>query len=349
LEVCVPLAEIFNKTEVEVLEDKATGVNLVDRFITGESGSVYRFDRLVLAVGSETTYYDTPGLKELAFGFKTIEEALKLKRHLHEVMAEANQKQDRENTVSAAHVVVVGGGASGTELAAELAIYLKKLVGEHEIDPAMVTVELVQSPNRLVPNLPEDVSEKIERKIREVGVNVFLNRRLVKEEVESVFLKDMEMKTKTVVWTAGVKPNGLFGQISGLKLAENGQVEVDRGCKAMGVHGVYVVGDGAKTKYTGMAQTALNDGKNVALRIASNIQGKEIPAYKEREPIYAIPVGPNWAAVVIGRWKIYGKLGWILRRLLDLWVFWQLLPPKKAWRAFKSGEVLCESCPVCGG
>jgi NADH dehydrogenase len=347
LEVCIPLAEIFEGIDVEIVRDQIQGISIKDRRVFGSSGSVYGFDQLVIAAGSETTYYDTPGLKDLAFGFKSIDEALRLKRHLHEMVGEAAKQTAKEEMVKLAEVVVVGGGASGTELAAELAGYMDRLCHEHKLDPSLVTVELIQSPGRLVPDLPVRVSEKIEEKVRSLGVNVLVNRRLVKEEVETVFLKDRELKAKTLVWTAGVKGNSLIVQTKGLQLNEKGQVVVDHGLKAKSLNGIYVVGDAAATAYSGMAQTALYDGRFVADRIIARYTNGEVPKYSPRPPIYAIPAGPGWAAVVIGKRQIYGKLGWVVRRLLDLWVFKQILPWAKAWVAFKEGERLCESCEVC--
>lgn len=346
LEVCILLEEIFKGTRVRVVEDSISSVNTREQYVAGDLGSVYPYDYLVLALGSETTYYDTPGLPELSFGFKSIEEALKLKRHLHESFAScvaANKDEALCNT----HLVVVGGGASGTEVAAELAIYADSLAKKHGIDPTLVTVELIQSPSHLVPMLPDDVTNRIEARIRSLGVNVYVNRRLIKEEVSEVFLKDMRLNAKTVIWTAGVKSNRLYAQVEGLKINPKGQIEVNKHLQTSDNSRIYVGGDAAATEYAGMAQTALYDGAFIATDICARIEKKFRPTYAPNAPVYSIPVGANWAATVWGSRKFYGRIGWWLRRLLDLKVFLAILPPQKAWLAFQSGKVLSESCPVC--
>jgi len=346
-EVCVPLADIFEGYEVEVVEDKIDNVELEKKQCWGVSGSRYQYDHLVLGLGSETVYYDTPGLLELAFGFKDINEALKLKRHLHEMMQSCSLRDNKGENVCQAHVVVVGGGASGTELSAELVVYMEELSKKHRVDPSLVTVDLIQSPSRLLPDLPERLAERVEKRIRSLGVNVYVNRRLVREEVEKVFMKDMEMRAKTVVWTAGVAAHHLYGQIKGLEVNDKGKVVVDKYLWARGQEDVYVVGDGAATEFSGMAQTAMKEGKLAAENIGRSVVGEEKKAYVPVRPAYSIPVGPGWAATLWHGLEFYGRMGWVLRRLADLRFFLTILPMTKALAAFADGARLSESCPVC--
>src|SRR3990170_2498990 len=135
LEVCIPLAEIFKNKNVEVIKDRVMNADLSKKTLKGESGSNYGFDILILALGSETAYFNIEGLKELAFGFKSINEALKLKRHLHELF-ESHLVATKEEAVSSLHILIVGGGATGVELARELSFYMQKIARSHKIDPS---------------------------------------------------------------------------------------------------------------------------------------------------------------------------------------------------------------------
>lgn len=348
LEVCVPLREIFEGMEVEVLRDKVTSVDLGKQMLCGETQCDYHYDHLVLALGSETDYFGTPGLAERAFGFKSIDEALKLKRHLHEVIEAAGKEEKKDEKYDESTIVVIGGGPSGTELAGELAVYCRELASRHGLDPSFITIDLIQSPNRLVPQLSEESSRRIEEQVRRLGVNVYLNRRVLKEEVEQVFLKDMEMSSKTVIWAAGVTANRMHKQIQGLELDKGGKVVVDEQLRAEGKQNVWVAGDGAAVSDSGMAWPAMKQGMTVGRNIAASLVGKSGVAYEISKPISAVPVGPGWAAVEFKGWKFYGTFGWWLRRWVDLWVFAQILPLKKAWTAWRYGQLLCESCEVCG-
>lgn len=348
LEVCVPLREIFEGLDVEVLRDRITSVDLEKQMLCGETQCDYHFDHLVLAIGSETAYFDTPGLKELAFGFKSIDEALRLKRHLHEVIEAGSKEEKKDEKYDESRIVVVGGGPSGTELAAELALYGKELARRHGLDPSFITVDLIQSPNRLVPQVTEEMSQRIEDRIRRLGVNVYLNRRVLKEDVEQVYLKDMEMQTKTVIWAAGVTAHGLYKQIGGLETDKGGKAIVDEYLRAEGKPNVWIAGDGAAMNDSGMAWPALKQGMTVGKNIYKSLYGQLPDAYELSSTVSAVPVGPGWAAVDFRGWKFYGTVGWWWRRGIDLWVFTKILPWKKAWAAWRYGQVLCENCEVCG-
>lgn len=346
LEVCIPLQEIFKKKKIEVLEDKIIEVNLREKMLRGESGSRYSFDFLILALGSETSFFNIPGLKEFSFSFKSINEALRLKRHLHEIF-NFSEKSPQEEKVLSSHLILVGGGATGVELSGELAQYLKKIAKNHKLDPAFVTIDLIEAAPRILPSLPEDVSKKIEHRLRHLGVNIFLNRPVVKEDIEEIYLKDIKMKTKTVIWTAGVKTSSFYSKIEGLTFDRRGRVVVDDFLQAKGFENIFIIGDAASTLYSGMAQTAIGDGKYVAEFIARKIANKKIKPYQQKNPFYIIPVGPGWAALIINNFKLYGKLAWIIRRFVDFKFFLSILPLKKAILAFQRDKIISEFCPIC--
>ncbi len=346
LEVCIPLSEIFKNTNVEVVEDSITHLDTNGRVLKGASESRYSYDFLVLALGSEAAYYNITGLKENTFGFKTIKEALVLKRHLHEVFTKCKDApKDQKTTL--VHIVIIGGGAAGTELAGELAVYAKGMAASHRIDPSLVTIDLFEAASRLLPTLPEDVSKKVHVRLQGLGVNIFLNRAVEKEELENVYLKDMHVKAKTVIWTAGVKPNSFYSTISSFELDKKGRVVVDEYLRAKNLDNVFVVGDAASTENSGTAQTAVLDGLSVVENINRQLHGESLTKAISKKSIFAVPVGPSWAAVPIGNLRFYGRLGWFIRKVADLKYLLSILPLREAFLAFQSGKTLCESCPVC--
>lgn len=346
LEVCIPLNDIFLDKNVEFIEDKITKVDFGQKLLIGESGSKYNFKYLVLALGSETAYFDIPGLKEHSLSYKSITEALRLKNHLHQVFASC-ETAPKEEKACLVHIIIIGAGTSGTELAGELAQYTKTLAKNHGIDPTLVTVDLIEAAPRILPALPDEFAKKVEDRLRHLGVNIFVNRAVLKEEVEEVYLRDMEMKVKTVIWTAGVEPNSLYKEIAGLEFDQKGKVLVDKYLQAKGQKGIFVIGDTSSTEYSGMAQTAISDGKIVAENIKRLVLHQSLINYHSKKPVTAIPIGSGWAGAVIGPVKLYGSLGWFLRRLADFRFFASILRFKKALLAFQSGKILCETCSIC--
>jgi NADH dehydrogenase len=332
----IPFSEIFTGTNVDIIEDRVTRIDLAEKLVYGGLGSPYEYDTVVVALGSETGYFNIPGLPELSYGFKSIGEAERLKSHLQEVLTPVENAAPEQKT-TAAHFIIVGGGPTGVELAGELTSYAKHLAKKRGFDPSFITVSLIEATPRLLPSMPETVSEKVRQYLFQQGVNIYLNRAVTKQEVEELFLKDMTFKTKTVVWTAGVKPNALIAKIEGLEFDKRGKVIVDDTLRAKGHSNVYVIGDSASTQYSGMAQTADKDGAYVAGVIGSRAQGeRRVGKYVPHKPIYAIPAGHKWAAVQWGSSTFYGTTGYYMRKAADLRYFMSILPLFKALSTFRS-------------
>lgn len=347
LEICIPLEDIFKNKNVNVIKDEVISVDHTNLNCVGQSGSIYKYDDIVLALGSENSYFGLEGIKERSFSFKTIQEAIKLKRHLHKLF-DKYFGADKEDSVSGLNVVVVGGGPTGVEFCGELVGYLRKIAKQHNIDNSFVTVDLIESSPRLLAALPKDVSERVYKRLHSLGVNIFLNRFVVKEDVDEIQMKDMLLKSRTLVWTAGSRPHHMYASINGLKLdSRTGKVLVGENLDAIDAPHVYVAGDGAYTKYSGMAQTAIHDGNFLADVFNNLYKNKKTPKYKPKKVAYAIPVGPKWAAISLFGLKFYGLLPYLLRLLIDLKFFISILPIGKAICAFRNDKHLCENCQSC--
>lgn len=346
LEVCIPLKEIFKNKNVNLIKDKIIKIDLLNKSCLGGTNSTYDYDYLVIALGSDSIYYGIPGLEENSFKLKSITDAIRLKKQVQEVFHIAHTDENIDK-VAAAHFVVVGAGASGVELAGELISYGKKLAKMHEIDESLVTVDLIERANRLLPSFPEKVSELAEKRLRELGVNIYLNREIVRSELEDVYFKDMEIKAKTLVWTAGIQANKLLAQTDGIELNKRRKLNVDKNLKLVGYRDVFVLGDCAETKYSGTAQTALHDGKYIANVIYSEQKGKFIKPYEPKPSKYVIPIGHDYAIASIGNTILQGSPAWILRQIVDLKALATFLPIDKALKAFKHGSMISTNCQIC--
>lgn len=346
LETCIPLSEIFGHTDVSIIVDEITGGSIEDRYLLGRSGSRYQYDICVLAFGSETAYFGVPGIQEHAFAFKSVETALKLKRHLHDLF-DSHQGMSKGELISQFQFVIVGGGPAGVELAGEIRRYARELAKKHEVPEGLVTVDIIQSAPRLLPVMTEKVSRLVTERLDELGINVILGKAVVSEDTGGVALKDIRFNARTIIWTAGVKPNSVYKSITGLSLDKNGRVLVDEDMRAQGIANVFAIGDGASTPFAGTAQTALYDGNYVSHVIQNEILGKKLPAYRPRKTPYVVPVGPGWAVFTYKNIAFAGRLFWWLREFIDLRFFFSILPLRKAFTVWREGGVLCESCPTC--
>ncbi len=353
LEVCIPLTDIFRDRRVEVVVDDVLSVDPVEKKVVGKSGSSYHYEYLVLALGSETVYFNIPGLAENSFGFKSINEALVLKEHLH-ALFDKHARLSAQELAANFQIAVVGGGASGVELSAELLSYVQDLARRHEIGAEKVRVTLIEAAPRLVPLLPEKMSEQIKKQLELLGVTVMLNEAVTAENKTALLMKDLPtghadgaMPTKTVIWTSGVKPNHLYATIPGIQMEKNGRVAVTETLEAKGLTNIFIVGDAANTQYSGMAQTALYDGGYIAQTIANTLLGKKVSAYTPKKVAYCIPVGRGWAIFKMGSIEFSGLIAYFIREFIDLSFFMSVLPLGTALDAWRGGTQICESCPTC--
>jgi NADH dehydrogenase len=346
LETCIPLSDIFEHTHVEVLVDTIEKGSTIEKVLVGKSGSRYQYDFLVLALGSESTYYNIPGIAENALTLKDVETTLRLKSHVHQLFASA-KGLSTGSLMSQFQFVVVGGGPAGVELASVIREYTRALAIRHSIPKKFVTVDILQATPRLLPTMNEEVSRRVTQKLNMLGINIILGKPVTGEDVSGVYLKDIKLNAKTIIWTAGVRASHVYTTIEGLTLEKNGRVIVDEHLQAINTQNVFVIGDSASTPHAGTAQTANYDGAYVP-RVIEAILGKtELPLYTPKQTPYVIPLGKNWAVLTYKDIVLSGWIIRVLRECIDLRFFLSILPIQKAFAVWRTGGGISESCPDC--
>lgn len=345
-EVCIPLASVFAELQVNVVKDEIGSIDLKNRQVIGGDEANYGYDSLILALGSQTSYFGIEGIEKYAFGMKSIQQAMRLKRHLHEVF-ENSAKQNALGQKQPVHIVVVGGGATGVELIGSLAGYCRKLAVRHGITPNSVIIDLVEAADRLTPAMKLNTSLRAHERLSKLGINLFLNTKVEKELPDGVELTNIKMKTQTLIWTAGTVPNKLYTNTKEFQFDKKGRVMVGLTLEAKGQQDVYILGDGASTKYSGYAQTAVYDGGFVAGVIKSKLLNLRSVKYQPHHPISILPIGANWALAELGRVTIGGRVGMWIRKMADLRFYLSILPIGLALSVFFEGDKLTETCPDC--
>lgn len=339
IEVSVPIQTIVPATEI--MYGTYTGVDQLRQVIMvttpdGTSTEI-AYDYLVLALGSETNFFNIKGLPELSYSFKSVDAALRLKQHFCDLFARAKDLP-KEIVVSMLHVLIVGGGPSGVELAGDLRSYLTNVAVDFGVDPSLVTIDLIEANNRVLPTLPSKVSALAEARLRKMGVNIFVNRSLAEQEVEEVILKDMSVNSQTVIWTAGTRINSAFSTIPGATLDERKRIVVSDTLSLPNDNHVFVIGDGAATPYSGLAQTAIDHGEFVGDTIQRLIHNKQPRTYKPKRPSFVIPIGTNWALFARGNVVMTGFIPWILRSAVDFRYFTHIVPLSHVFAVFQKGK-----------
>lgn len=331
-EVVIPLREIFaGKKNVELILDKIAYIDPRKRLLVGEHGEVYPYDKAVLALGNTVNYFGIKGLEDHAETMHDIGSTVRLRRKLLDLFSTPHRQAIR--------IAVVGGGASGVELASEIPEFARLIAKRHNLPAPRVNVLLVEAGNRLLPLLQESASQKVTKRLIKLGVEVYLNIAVESCEKGKLCLNAGNLKADLLVWTAGSKPVDFFGAHPSLfTLGRGGRVVVDEYLQAQGQEDVYILGDNADTPYSGMAQTALYDARFVVRNLLREKDGKQPKVYRSRRPLYVVTAGGKWAVVQKGSSVFSGLRGWRVRRQADLWIFKNFKPYKQAIKTWRAGN-----------
>jgi NADH dehydrogenase len=182
--------------------------------------------------------------------------------------------------------------------------------------------------------------------LQRLGVKLYLGTAVAGETADKIMFKGESLKSKTVVWTAGVACSPFIKDNRGVfSLDKHGKVEVDQYLSAE--PNIYVIGDNASTPYSGMAQTALRDADFVADNLSRRLRHQHQKAYRPKQPIYVTPVGYGWAAVLWGKFRFYGLVGWLMRRAADLLAYKDIEPLGAAIKSWLADDRYEEDCPIC--
>ncbi len=332
----IPLAEIFEGKNVEIIKNNAQKLDRDNKKVKGASGKNYSYDNLIIALGVMTNYFHIKGLDKYSYGIKTLEEVVELKAHLHKLILDEGKPD--------LNYIIIGGGATGVELAGALPSYINKIMANHGIKSKKVHIDLVEALPRLMPKMSKHYSRALQKRLRKLGVKLYLGQMVKAETADNLVVSDHSLKSHTVVWTAGVT-NNPFLAANKFILTDQGKAQVNE--YLMAEDNIYVIGDNAETAYSGMAQTALHDAKTVTGNLKRLARGEEPLLYEPRLPVYITPAGPGWAAVQWGNLEIYGWLGWLLRNAADAIGYHDLEPWWKASKHWLAQTETEETCAIC--
>ena len=231
------------------------------------------YDYLVLAVGAQTNYYNIPGLKENALTFKNLEDIERIKK------------------IPAGEISIIGGGVTGVELAAQLAL---RLEGER--------IKLIEGSSCILPDINEAIRIKAEQRLKKLGIDILCNYSLNKVEGGKIFFKNSEiLKFDNLIWAGGVKM---------------GEYKVDRYLRADEEKNVFAVGDCASVN-PGMIRPALEQAEVAAINIRNSIEGRPLVVYQPKFRGIFIPLGGCSAVAKIGKIKIAGFIPWLIKEIIN--------------------------------
>jgi NADH dehydrogenase len=330
LEVAIPLREIFLDVDnVSVVLDEVTLLEPKKNRIHSTTGNSYHYDALVLAMGNQVNYFGIEGMKDNSQTMITVHEVIALRHNLVRLV-----KSKKVHP----HIAVIGAGPTGTELAGGLQTFIEDIAYKYNLPKKHISVSIIEGSDRVLPMLNPKISDKALLRLSKLGVTVRLNTKVNACEPGKICLNSGKIDADLIVWTAGSRIVDFYHENAKYFELERGKIAVDHFMRAKGHKNIYVIGDNAATKHSGMAQTALHDAKYISRIITAMSKGTPPVPYTSRKPIYVVPIGPRWAILQDGSKIISGYRAWLVRRRADLWIFKNFEPYKKAVKQWRKGN-----------
>jgi len=205
-----------------------------------------KYDTLVLSVGSTVNDFNIPGAKEFAVALDTQDQAERFHQKLHNSILRA-QTQKGSVRPGQLEVVIVGGGATGVELAAELHKATREMTayGLDRVNPDRdISISLVEASNRLLPALPVKISTSVESELRKLNVKLFLGERVTKVTKDGIETQSgKKIISSLVVWAAGIKAPEFLSQIKGIETNAIHQIKVESTLQSTSDADIFAFGD----------------------------------------------------------------------------------------------------------
>ena len=282
-----PLRSMLHRTEF--VRGRVTSVDLENRLVVLDAdiggnqsrSSKIAYDQLVLALGAVSNYFGLTNVQKLAFDFKSLADAIRIRNHVIEMFERADREEDPAVRRSLLTFVIAGGGFAGAELAGSLNDFARGILADYpNLNPQDARVLLVHSRDRILPELSESLGRYAQSRMEARGVEFRLNTRLADARPGVIVLGDAEVPAETLVWTAGTSPNSLNESLP-VEKDKRGAVIVDATLAVPGRAGVWALGDCAAVvnARTGhpcptTAQFALREAATLAKNICASLQNR---------------------------------------------------------------------------
>ena len=334
--VVVPLRRVLDRCRVVIGEataiDHGKRTATLSTLATEEEGTgteELAYDELVLAPGSISRTLPIPGLAEHGVGFKTVEEAIGLRNHVIEQMDIASSTRDPAIRDAALTFVFVGGGYAGVEALAELEDMARYAVRYyHNVDADDLKWILVEASNRILPEVGEEMGTYTITQLRRRNIQVLLETRLESCADRVAVLSDgQRFPTRTLVWTAGVKPHPVLAATD-LPLTAHGRLACTPELTIDGATHAWAAGDAAAvpdvtatepgTTTAPNAQHAVRQAKILGDNIAHSLRDEPLQTYAHKYVGSVASLGLHkGVAQVYGR-KLKGYPAWFMHRVYHL-------------------------------
>ena len=306
---------------------KVESVNTDKKIINTTVGEI-DYDYLVMAFGAKTNFFGNKDIEATTLPMKSVSEAMRLRNTILRNLELALTEEDPARKQALMNIVVVGGGASGVEIAGAVAEMKKNIIARDypDLDSSQMHIYLVNAVDRLLSAMDPVSSKRAERDLKELHVHI--RQPQFATEYKDGILKTsagLEIPTQTVIWVSGICANTVEG-FPAESIGHAGRFLTDRFCRVKGVKDVYAIGDVSLVEgdeeyplgHPQLAQVAMQQAKTVAKNFKAMSKGKELKPFKYKNLGVMATIGRNHAVAEISGKKFGGFPAWALWLVVHL-------------------------------
>jgi len=306
---------------------KVESVNTDEKTINTTVGEI-DYDYLVMAFGAKTNFFGNKDIEATTLPMKSVSEAMRLRNTILRNLELALTEEDPARKQALMNIVVVGGGASGVEIAGAVAEMKKNIIARDypDLDSSQMHIYLVNAVDRLLSAMDPVSSKRAERDLKELHVHI--RQPQFATEYKDGILKTsagLEIPTQTVIWASGICAN----TVEGFPAESIGHAErllTDRFCRVKGLKDVYAIGDISLIEgdeeyplgHPQLAQVAMQQAKTVAKNLKAIAKGEEPKPFKYKNLGVMATIGRNHAVAEISGKKFGGFPAWVLWLIVHL-------------------------------
>ena len=335
-DVAAPIRQLAARQHnVSVTLAEVVGIDVKARTVDAEYPGIgirkIEFDYLVVAAGTQSSYFGRNEFAEYAPCLKTITDAETIRTKILSAFELAESTDDADERRRQMTFVLVGAGPTGVELAASIAQMTTTTLRSNfrRINPAETSIFLLEGGKRVLPSFAESLSEKAAKRLGQLGVKVVTGAMVEHIDDRGVVFGGKRIESATVLWTAGVSPSPLVKML-GVATDRAGRACVGPLLNVPDAPGIFVVGDTATVMQDGrplpgVAQAAIQQGRYVGQLIAWQIHGGKAPRpFRYFDKGNMAVVGKNFAIMESGPIRLAGFTAWLVWAFIHLMFLPQL-------------------------
>jgi NADH dehydrogenase len=313
--IAAPLRHILRRQpNVEVLMGEVRTIDLQARRLYLEA-QAFEYDYLVVATGATHAYFGHDDWAQHVLGLKSLDDALAIRARILTAFERAELESDPQRRAAWLTFAIIGAGPTGVELAGTLAEIARHTLAPEfrRSDPRQARVMLIEAGERVLANLPPELSEKAAAQLRRLGVTVRTGQAVTGISAEGIELGEERIATNTTLWAAGVSASPL-GAMLGAPLDRAGRVLVQTDLSLPGHPEVLVIGDLASVRAArpvpGTAPAAKQMGAHAAKCIAASLAGRSRADFRYRDYGTLAAIGRRAAVVEMHGYRLSGTFAW---------------------------------------